>query len=68
MDFQIILGLILTILLIGVMVVGISLTIKHEHQRYNKGICPNCGSPLELADYDSQGGRLWMCKKNRMLV
>ncbi len=34
-----------------------------EKKAWNEGRCQACGAPLEFADMDSQGGRLWVCRE-----
>lgn len=40
---------------------SLAIHIYCEYVEFNHGICPVCGKRLELADTDSQGGRLWSC-------
>lgn len=48
---------------IGLIVLAGFLASRSESKRFNKGICPECGSPLQLNGWmvDSQGGRGWTC-------
>ena len=34
---------------------------ENEKRAYNNGICTKCGSKLRLFDYDSHGGRGYIC-------
>lgn len=51
------------LLILTLLFVATSLTIHiyGEWFEFNHGKCPVCGEKLELADTDSQGGRLWVC-------
>lgn len=46
-----------------IMVFGIISVIYLEYKDYNKGVCPHCGNHLRHFDYDSQGGRGYICNK-----
>jgi len=39
---------------------------RSEKKKWNKGLCPDCGSNLVLNGWmiDSQGGRGWACPKS----
>lgn len=55
--------LIITILLIIIVIIGALYTRNEENNLWNNGKCSNCREDWELKDYDSQGGRLYMCSK-----
>lgn len=48
---------------LGMLVLGLFALFGYliEKRLYNKGICPNCGTPLRYFDTDSQGGRGYIC-------
>ena len=42
-------------------IIGAIIGIEIEKNRFNKGICPNCGDKLLLFDYDSMSSRGYIC-------
>jgi len=58
----------ITFAVIGISFIGglVFFARYSEKKKWNKGVCPDCGSTLVLNGWmiDSQGGRGWTCPKS----
>lgn len=52
----------LGIMLIVLMLVGAVLARRSEKNKWNGGVCAECGTQWNQFDTDSQGGRMYKCK------